>query len=92
MSKAVYDTMVKYEASIRSFIKKTSTEWRKGGETIDTDSPKYKGSSTAGCHPVLCINNVNEEDEDVYTIHVSNKWGETTLNKRLVLTKSKDDF
>lgn len=92
VSEAVYDTLVKYEASIRSFIKHTYTVWKKGKETIDTDSPKYKGSSTGGCHPVLCINNVNEEDEDVYTIHVSNKWGKKTLSTSLVLIGSKDDF
>lgn len=91
-SEAAYDTMFEYEASIRSFIRNTSTEWRKGGAKIDTETSKYEGSSTAGCHPVLCINNVNEKDEDVYTIHVSNEWGDTTLDKKLALSKSKDDF
>lgn len=86
----MYDTLVKYEASIRSFIKHTSTVWKKGGKTININSPKYKESSAAGCHPVLYIHNVNEEDEDVYTIHVSNKWGETTLYKKLDLIGSKD--
>lgn len=86
----MYDTLVKYEASIRSFIKHTSTVWKKGGKTININSPKYKESSAAGCHPVLYIHNVNEEDEDVYTIHVSNKWGETTLYKKLALIGSKD--
>lgn len=92
VSKAVYDTMVKYEASIRSCIKHTSTVWRKGEKTIDINSRKFEGSSTVGCHPVLCINNVDEEDEDFYSIHVSNKWGDTTLSKRLVLIGSKDNF
>lgn len=89
VSKAVYDTMVKYEASIRSCIKHTSTVWRKGEKTIDINSRKFEGSSTVGCHPVLCINNVDEEDEDFYSIHVSNKWGDTTLSKRLVLIGKK---
>lgn len=81
--------MVKYKASVRSFIDHTKTIWKKGGAIIDIRNRKYEGSSNVGNSPVLCINNVNEEDEDVYTIVVSNDWGKTSLDfERLVLTKS----
>lgn len=39
---------------------------------------KYCGSSKDGEHPVLCINNVKKEDEDVYGIEVHDELGKGT--------------
>lgn len=88
--KAVYDTKVVYKATIRSFINKTSTMWKRGEKIIDIKKPKYEGSSEVGNCPVLCINNVSEKDEDVYSILVRNEWGNTPLSyERLVVNGSK---
>lgn len=87
---AVYDTKVTYKATIRSFLKHTFTKWKRGDNIIDITKPKYEGSSNVGYCPVLCINNVSKEDEDVYSIHVRNEWGYTPLSyKKLVVTGSK---
>lgn len=88
-TEAVYDTDFMFKASIRSFMKDTSTRWMKGNEIIDIAKSKYNGSSAVGNSPVLCINNVSKEDEDVYTINVRNDWDETSPKCRLVVTGSK---
>lgn len=88
--KAVYDTRVIYKATIRSFINNTSTVWKRGEQIIDIINPKYEGSSNVGNCPVLCINNVSREDEDVYSIYVLNEWGYTELSyERVVVNGSK---
>lgn len=88
-TEAVYDTDFMFKASIRSFMKDTSTMWMKGDEIIDITKSKYSGSSVVGNSPVLCSNNVSKEDEDVYTIYVRNEWDETSPKWRLVVTGSK---
>lgn len=88
-TEAVYDTDFMFKASIRSFMKDTSSMWMKRDEIIDITKSKYNGSSVVGTCPVLCINNVSKEDEDVYTIYVRNKWDETSPKCRLVVTGSK---
>lgn len=70
-------------------MKDTSTRWMKGDEIIDIAKSKYNGSSVVGNSPVLCINNVSKEDEDVYTIYVRNDWYETSPKCRLVVIGSK---
>lgn len=60
---------------------------------IDINMPKYEGSSDVGNSPVLCINNVNEKDEDVYRIDVINEWGTTTrISNRLKVIGSKNSL
>lgn len=49
--------------------------WKKGEDPIDITLPKYAGSSVDGDSPVLCINNVEEEDGADYTIEVQNEMG-----------------
>lgn len=89
VSVAVYDTEFMFKASVRSFMKDTSTMWIKGDEIIDITMSKYNGSSVVGNSPVLCINNVSKEDEDEYKIYAHNEWDEASLKCRLVVTGSK---
>lgn len=91
-TEAVFDTDVMLKASIRSFMKDTSTMWMKGDKKIDITMSKYNGSSVVGNCPVLCINNVSEEDEAMYAIYVRNEWDETCPECRLVVTGSKCHF
>lgn len=81
--------MVKYKVLVWSFIDYIKIIWKKGGVIIDIRNCKYEGSLNVGNSFVLCINNVNEEDEDVYMIVVSNDWGKILFDfERLVLIKS----
>lgn len=63
--------------------------WRKGEKTIDLSLHKYAGSSDVSDRPVLCINDVKEEDRDVYTIEVQNEQGKSTCSKKLEVVGGK---
>lgn len=52
----------------------------KGKEPIDISQPKYIGSLNYGECPVLQINNIKKEDEDIYSIAVRNELGEETCS------------
>lgn len=52
----------------------------KGKEPIDISQPKYIGSLNYGECPVLQINNIKKEDEDIYSIAVGNELGEETCS------------
>lgn len=58
---------------------------KKGKELIDITLPKYAGSSAVGDRPILCISNIEEEDEDVYTIEVENASGKEICSEKLVV-------
>lgn len=62
----VYDIKVVFKVIIWSFLKCICIIWRKGMIIIDIKMLKYEGSLDVGNNFVLCINNVNEKDEDVY--------------------------
>lgn len=58
--------------------------WKKGEDPIDITLPKYTGSSVEGNSPVLCINNVEEEDGDDYTIDVQNEMGKAICSRKVI--------
>lgn len=72
---AVFNKCAKITAAIRSYPKHNSAIWKKGEDPIDITLPKYAGSSVDGDSPVMCINNVEEEDGADYTIEVQNEKG-----------------
>lgn len=73
---ALYGTCVELKANIRSFPKHSNVIWTKGKDKqIDITQPKYIGSSIVGDCPVLCINNASKDDEDIYSVEVSNALG-----------------
>lgn len=84
---ALYDESVQFRATVRSFATKTCVIWKKGNEIIDIQQPKYVGSSDIGDYPVLIINYVTKEDEDVYSIEVENDFGKRKRSQKLVLGK-----
>lgn len=55
---------------IWSYFKYISIIWKKGNKFIDIIFIKYVGSLNVGDCVVLCINNVKEDDGDVYIIEV----------------------
>lgn len=79
-------------ATIRSYPKHTSIIWKKGNKPIDITITKYAGSLDVGDRPALCINNVKEDDGDVYTIEVQNALGKGTCNEELFVIGGKYDI
>lgn len=77
VSKTVYEKPVEFKATIRIFPKQCNVNWLRGTQRIDISQSKYAGSSNAGAGPVLRINDVNNKDEDDYSIEVINKERET---------------
>lgn len=86
---ANFNKHAEIQATIRSFPKHDCVTWKKGEKTIDLSLPKYAGSSDVGDRPVLCINNIEEEDEDVYTIEVRNKLGKGTCSRKMEIIGGK---
>lgn len=80
---------MKFEAKIRSFPKPQGVLWKKGNEYININAPKYEGSTQSGDNPVLCLNDVIEEDIDLYTIEVNTSSGITKRGQILEVLKGK---
>lgn len=76
VSEALYGTCVEFKAKIRSYPKHDNVIWKKGKDKeINITQPKYMGSTILGDCPVLCINNASKDDEDIYSVEVSNELG-----------------
>lgn len=86
---AVFHKYTEIIATIRSFPKHSSVIWKKGEDIIDITLPKYAGSLFDGNHLILYIANVEEEDEDVYTIEVQNEKGIATCSRKVVVLGGK---
>lgn len=71
------------KAVIESFPVYQKVIWTKDGEQIDIDEPKYEGSRKDANSEVLCINDVEEEDEGMYTIEVHNELGKDQSSQEL---------
>lgn len=80
---------VKFEAKIRCFPKPQGVLWKKGNEYININTPKYEGSTESGDNPVLCLNDVKEEDIDLYTIEVNTSSGIKKSSQKLEVLKGK---
>lgn len=87
---AVLNECVEFKATIRSFPKHHSVLWKKDDDPIDITLPKYKGSSDVGDCPLLCINNIKEEDEAAYTIEVQNECGKGIDTEKLKVIGGKN--
>lgn len=66
---------VKLKATIRGFPKNYRVTWMKSGQHINTTDPKYTGSMVNGDISVLCIRNLENDDNGVYTVRVQNTYG-----------------
>lgn len=85
---------VKFKATIRGFPKNYKVTWKKSGRNINTTDPKYKGSMVNGDISVLCIRNVEYDDNGVYTVTVQNDWGIGQSGEKLEVIggKKKNSF
>lgn len=80
---------VKFKAKIRGFPKNYKVDWMKGGQYINTTDPKYMGSMINGSKSVLCIRNVGNDDNAVYTVRVANTCGVGESSERLEVIEGK---
>lgn len=80
---------VKLKATIRGFPKEYKVDWLKGGQYINTTDPKYMGSMIDGSKSVLCIRNVGNDDNAVYTVRVENTCGKGESSERLEVIEGK---
>lgn len=80
---------VKFKATIRGFPKNYKVDWMKGGQYINTTDPKYMGSMINGSKSVLCIRNVGNDDNAVYTVRVANTFGVGESSERLEVIEGK---
>lgn len=62
----------------------------KDNEYIDTTAPKHEGSIDSYEFPVLCIKEVNEGDDGVYTVIARNELGEGENKEDLEVIGSKE--
>ena len=78
VTKVVYHQCVEFKATIRSYPTHCDVKWKKGSNTLNLNDTKYKGSSAEFSNPVLRINMVTKEDNDIYRIEAQNIHGEGT--------------
>lgn len=80
---------VQLKATIRGFPKEYKVDWMKGGQYINTTDQKYTGSMINCSKSVLCIRNVGNDDNAVYTVRVENTCGEGESSERLEVIEGK---
>lgn len=81
---------MKFEAKIRGFPKHQGVLWKKDNQYININTPKYEGSTESGDNPVLCINDVIDNDIDLYTIEVNTSSGIKQCGQILEVLKGKE--
>lgn len=81
---SLYNESVQIKATIRSYPKFTCVIWMKNKKEIDITDPKYEGSSTGDNLSILCINNVDSDDEDVYEVEITNDLGKVYCRSDLL--------
>lgn len=87
---ALQNELVQIKATIRGFPKCQRVIWMKDNEYIDTTAPKHEGSIDSYEFPVLCIKEVNEGDDGVYTVIARNELGEGENKEDLEVIGSKE--
>lgn len=89
---AYLNECVELKAKIEGCPKYRRVIWIKDDQNIDLTDTKYKGSKCDGKFALLCINDVKENDEAIYTIEVSNeleKEEKVKSSQKLVVIKSR---
>lgn len=87
---ALQNELVQIKATIRGFPKCQRVIWKKDNEYIDTTAPKHEGSSDSCEFAVLCIKEVDEGDDGVYTVIARNELGEGENKEDLEVIGSKE--
>lgn len=80
---------VEFKAKIEGCPKYRRVIWIKDDQNIDLTDTKYKGSKCDGKFALLCINDVKENDEAIYTIEVSNELEKVKSSQKLVVIRGR---
>lgn len=80
---------VEFKAKIEGYPKYRRVIWIKNDQNIDLTDTKYEGSKHDGDSAVLCIKDVKENDDAIYTIEVSNELEKVKRSQKLVVVKSR---
>lgn len=81
---ALLNENAELKATIRGYPNRYKVIWMKGNNYIDTNDPKYQGSTNKGNISALCIKNVEHDDVGEYTIIAENEiWQEGKSSAKL---------
>lgn len=80
---------VELKAKIEGFSNYPCVNWIKDNQNVDITDTKYEGSKRGGNFAVLCINDVKENDEAIYTIEVSNELEKVKRSQKLVVIRGR---
>lgn len=77
------------KAKIKGFPKVRKVNWLKDNQKIGMTDTKYEGSKDDADSAVLCIKDVEENDEAIYTIEVSNELKKVERSQKLMVIKGR---
>lgn len=80
---------VELKATIRGFPKQYRVFWMKNKRYLDTTDSKYQRRMDKGDISILCIKNVERDDDGEYTIEVYNELGEGESSETLTVIGGK---
>lgn len=80
---------MEFKAKIEGFPKIRKVNWLKDNQKIDMTDTKYEGSKDDGDSAVLCIKDVEENDEAIYTIEVSTELEKVERSQKLVVIRGR---
>lgn len=80
---------VELKATIRGFPKQYRVFWMKNKRDLDTTDSKYQRRMDKGDISILCIKNVERDDDGEYTIEVYNELGEGESSETLTVIGGK---
>lgn len=84
---AYLNDCVELKAKIKGFPKVRKVNWLKDNQKIDMTDTKYEGSKDDGDSAVLCIKDVEENDEAIYTVEVSNEFKKAERSQKLMVIR-----
>lgn len=84
-----FNECVELKAKITGFPKNRKVHWLKDNQKIDMTGTKYDGSNDDGNSAVLYINDVEGNDEAIYTIEVCNELEKVKRSQKLVVIRGR---
>lgn len=87
---AYLDESVEFKAIMRSFPSHDIVLWKKDNQEIDINNPKYEMSVNKNDDSAtLCIKNIKNEDEGIYTVEVRSELGDSQSSQTLIVIKGR---
>lgn len=77
------------KAKIKGFPKVRKVNWLKDNQKIDMTDTKYEGSKDDGDSAVLIIKDIEENDEAIYTVEVSNEFKKAERSQKLMVIRGR---